>query len=217
LHGARRAIRLNLVRLRDVGVPVVATVVVNRTNESWIRATVAELESERIPYLVSSIILPNVGKVRSPLETNDYLSSTAVLSDLLKHGITHRRRRECAAARTKAWVASNGDVFACELAKSLPIGNVLKTDFLKVWGSETAEEMRSHYGLEPDRCRTCSSRPRCPHCPALAELERGRPDAVYSVFCETTTFIERQHTQSPGDGLENGNSKPVGRKSAIQS
>ncbi len=189
---ARMRVWQNILRLKGLGIPVVATIVTNSSNEVLIERTTRELAHEEIPFVVSSIILSYVSDKLPSLTSNAYLPSIGVLSGLIKNGITTRDRKECTALRSKAWLAANGDLYPCELTRGTPIGNLLEMELADLWSVDASDRLRKHYGKEPSGCAGCSLKDACPRCPALAEQENGRPDTAYTAFCDTTTGIARQ-------------------------
>lgn len=203
---ARKRVWQNLLRLKMLGIPVVATIVTNSSNEMLVERTTTELAEEEIPFVVSSIILSYVSDKLPSLASNAYLPSIGVLSSLIENGITTRDRKECTALRSKAWLAANGDLFPCELTRGTPIGNLLETELAELWGADASDRLRKHYGKEPSGCAGCSLKEGCPRCPALAEQENGHPDSAYTAFCDTTMGIASQVSgdveNKPGEAVE---------------
>lgn len=106
-------------------------------------------------------------------ETMHYLQNMLTVSDNFMC-----QRRPCGAAMSQITVDQKGDIFICDLARSLEeyrLGNVMTHTYDQISISELAKVVRSISSETMPKCNSCAFNAYCGHCPVISFYQHGSP------------------------------------------
>jgi radical SAM protein with 4Fe4S-binding SPASM domain len=199
-RGAWSRISENIGVLRDLGLKVRASIVATQHNAESLDGLIAYMGKLTIPYTLTDHIMPRTGERGDVAATTySYKIGSSLTRNLLERGLIERHRNLCTAAQSKLWLDAKGRVYPCELFREEPIGNYLQNSLKDILHENSVVEWRKEaiYESEPAGCTSCGIRGKCPRCPAMIYMSKGRYSDKHELTCQVSMGVHgRQDSAS---------------------
>ncbi|MBN2340896.1 MAG: radical SAM protein [Deltaproteobacteria bacterium] len=102
----------------------------------------------------------------------------------------------CSIGRNSLFIASDGNVYPCAVAKSLMLGNVRNRSIADIWMSSARTRITTITWEQSASCVECEIRLFCRRCPSSAAVEHGDPFQPSSIDCRLAQMRYQAHEQS---------------------
>lgn len=187
--GAFNKTMLTVRALRRLGVPVVLRFVLMHHNSSALPRLPDFAEDLDCLYTVNPVVF-SLGRDMVSKKTMEAKDMDIIA--LFRQGdLPPPTRAKCIAGQYRIRIASNGDIFPCEMLR-VSLGNVRHISIARALASPIAESIRSNTPMTPiTPCQNCESRSFCPRCPGLAFHEDGDLSGGSSTACRVSKLYKQ--------------------------
>jgi radical SAM protein with 4Fe4S-binding SPASM domain len=191
----------NIIKLRQIGVPIRINTPLTKYNFDGYREIVAFAKQMDCELIITPTMTPkddgNMSPLKLSLDDSQFetiLLDTDINVELEDDKISLNNKLEsvpCNVVFSGLAISANGNVYPCNTFK-LECGNLVTQSLLDIWlNSEVLSTLRTKRIKQIKECNICSQLDFCLPCPAYSWLENNEITGKSSISCRTASIRQR--------------------------